>query len=347
MRSQWSDAESREFVDRYGGTHGEDVALRVYTSRLIGREEDLVLHGGGNTSVKTRVKNVLGEETDVLCIKGSGWNLASIEPAGLPAVEMTPLLRLLVLDRLSDEDMVNQVRGRLLDAKAPTPSVETLLHAFLPHRFVDHTHADAILVLTNQPDGEALVRRALGDDIAVLPWIMPGFPLAKAVADAYERNPDCQGIVLLKHGLFTFGDDARSSYERMIDLVDRAERFITERIGDKPTMTAPAQPIDADAVRRLAEDAMPVVRGAFAMEVHGKYGQEYRRMVGDWRGAEDLVAFSLHPDCRTMVELGPLTPDHVIRTKGRCLFLQPEQATDPAACRQAARKNSRPDSGSV
>ena len=164
MKSLWSDQEAREYCERYK-EWGEDIALRVYTSRLIGRETDLVMHGGGNTSVKTLQKDILGREIEALCVKGSGWDLDSIEPPGLPALEMAPLLELRSLAGLTDEEMVNQQRIRLFDSTSPNPSVETLLHAFLPYRFIDHTHADAILALTNQPDGEALVREALGEKV--------------------------------------------------------------------------------------------------------------------------------------------------------------------------------------
>jgi len=327
MQSRWTDDEARAFVDEYAKAHGEDLALRVFTSRLIGRDEDLVLHGGGNTSVKTTVKDLLGEPVDVICVKGSGWDLVDIEPEGLPAVRLEPLRRLRAVDAMTDEAMVNQIRIQLLDAKAPTPSVETLLHAFLPHRFVDHSHADAILVLTNQPDGEALIREALGPDIPVLPWIMPGFPLAKAVADAYEAQPDCEGVVLLKHGLFTFGDDARTSYERMVALVDKAERFCEARIASKPLMTTAAP--TGDVAARAAE-VLPTIRGALAV-AHG-HGV-YTRFVASWRGADDLVAFSGHEGARALLEQGPMTPDHVIRTKGPYLVLGEAEARDAEAVR--------------
>ena len=189
MESRWSDEEAQAYVERYRDRCNADVALRVYTSRLIGGDGTLVLHGGGNTSVKTTQRDLLGREVEVLCVKGSGWDLVDIEPPGLPAVRLEALRELRALDALSDQDMVDAVRGALLDSRAPNPSVEALLHAFLPHRYVDHTHADAILTLTDQPDPEAHVRAAIGDDVLVLPWIMPGFPLAKAVADAYERAP--------------------------------------------------------------------------------------------------------------------------------------------------------------
>ena len=163
MQSRWSDREAQEFVERLGPRWGEDLALRVYTSRLIGRDPDLVMHGGGNTSRQgQRHERSLGERVEALCVKGSGWDLDSIEPPGLPAVELAPLRALRALDALSDEEMVNQLRTHLFDATAPNPSVETLLHAFLPHRFIDHTHADAILALTNQPRADAEAHGARG-----------------------------------------------------------------------------------------------------------------------------------------------------------------------------------------
>ena len=164
MQSRWDEADARGFVERCADV-SEELALRVYTSRLIGAEADLVLHGGGNTSVKSRAVDVMGDEIDVLHIKGSGWDLASIEPAGLPAVRLADLRRLRVLDELSDEMMVAEQRRALLDPAAPNPSIEALLHSFLPHRFVDHSHADAILALTNQPDAEARIRALYGDRV--------------------------------------------------------------------------------------------------------------------------------------------------------------------------------------
>lgn len=321
--------EARDFVERLGPDCGDDLALRVYTSRLIGRDPGLVLHGGGNTSVKTTVRDaVTGEDLDVLCVKGSGWDLATIEPAGLPAVRLEPLRRLRGVARLADEEMVHRVRAGLLDPAAPTPSVETLLHAFLPHRFIDHTHADAICVLTNQPDGEALIREALGDRTAILPWIMPGHPLAEAVADAFEAmGPTCEAVVLLHHGIFTFADDAETSYARMVELCDRAERFAASRA----SRSVHAVPAQGSPGRSSAAELLPRLRGALAID--GEDGP--RRFVADARTAEDLVAFSLRADAAALCTTGPLTPDHVLRTKGPYLFVGADEARDTAALRAA------------
>src|SRR3982751_311233 len=184
MKSLWSDPESKDYVARYGAKGiSPDLALRVYTTRLLGGDPALVLHGGGNTSVKTSEKDLIGEPVEVICVKGSGWDMGNIEPPGLPAVKLAPLRKLLALPKLSDEDMVNYQRINLLDASAPNPSVETLLHAFLPHKYIDHTHSTAVLALTDQPDGEKLARELYGKRMAYVPYTIPGFALAKSVAE--------------------------------------------------------------------------------------------------------------------------------------------------------------------
>ncbi|HKT16956.1 MAG TPA: class II aldolase/adducin family protein, partial [Stellaceae bacterium] len=224
MKSRWRDEEAEAMVTRYAQQGvAADLALRVYTSRLLGQDPLLVLHGGGNTSVKSTAKDLAGEEVEVLCVKGSGWDLGDIEPAGLPAVRLKPLLKLRQREQLSDEDMVRYQRANLLDPGAPNPSVETLLHAFLPQKYVDHTHSTAVLSIADQPDAAALCAEIYGKQLGIVPYIMPGFALAKKAAEIYEADPAVEGLVLIKHGIFTFGADARESYERMIAAVTRAE----------------------------------------------------------------------------------------------------------------------------
>src|ERR1700743_1810975 len=209
MDSRWNASEAKEFVAKYAPKGvNEDLAVRTYTTRLLGSDPRMVLHGGGNTSVKTTVKDQLGDDVEVICIKGSGWDMGVIEPAGLPAVRLEPLRKLRKLDKLSDEDMVNFQRINLLDSTAPNPSVETLLHAFLPHKFLDHVHSTAVLALTDQPDGEAVVREVYGDRVAYVPYTIPGFALAKAVAEVFDKHPKAEGLVVLQHGILTMGDKA-------------------------------------------------------------------------------------------------------------------------------------------
>jgi rhamnose utilization protein RhaD (predicted bifunctional aldolase and dehydrogenase) len=175
MKNLYSQADAQAAIAKYGAAGwNEDIALKTYTTRLIGQVPALVLHGGGNSSVKTRLKDTLGEEVDVLCVKGSGWDMGSIEPPGLPAVRLEPLRKLTKLERLSDEDMVNFQRLNLLDANAPNPSVETLFHAFLPAKFIDHTHANAVLGVSDHANGMELLREVYGDRAPIVDYVMPG-----------------------------------------------------------------------------------------------------------------------------------------------------------------------------
>jgi len=326
MESRWSDAEADEFRARYGAC-GDAVALRVYTSRLIGSDPELVLHGGGNTSVKSRARDLFGREIDVLHVKGSGGDLAALEPAGLPALRLEPLLALRALDRLSDEQMVAEQRRALLDPNAPNPSIETLLHAFLPARFVDHSHADAILALTNQPDGERVVRSLYGDRVGWVPYVMPGFALAKRAVEVFEKNPAVEGLVLEKHGLFTFGDDAKTSYERHVALVDRARQLIASRAEGR-------RPLDARPVVAMREwhEIAPLVRGALAVP-SGDADHPWKRVVLERRSSDEILHFAAAEQGPMLAGSAPLTPDHVIRTKGPYLFVERPPYSNPGELR--------------
>ena len=321
MRSLYSARDAASAVARYEAERvSRDVALRVYTTRLLGGEPRLVLHGGGNTSVKTRMADMLGEGTDVLCVKGSGWDMAGIEPSGLPAVRLEPLRRLAALDRLSDEEMVDFQRVNLLDPRAPNPSVETLLHAFLPHKFVDHTHADAVLALTDQPDGEAICREVYGATLGLVPYVMPGFGLAKACAAAHAADPSVEGLILLKHGVFTFGETAEEAYERMIAAADKAEAHVARRRASvavsRPSGGAPDVPAAAVA---------PILRGL---------ASGAGRLVLDFRAGEAVREF-VDREGLARAAAGPVTPDHAIRTKPRPLILA---APRPGALHEFARE---------
>jgi rhamnose utilization protein RhaD (predicted bifunctional aldolase and dehydrogenase) len=321
MQSRWSDREAAEFVERLAPKWGEDLALRVYTSRLIGRDPDLVMHGGGNTSLKGTVTTLVGDTVEALFIKGSGWDLDAIEPPGLPPVDLGQLRRLRALPGLTDEDMVRQLRTNLFDPGAPNPSVETLLHAFLPHRFIDHTHADIALVVTNQPPDVQvqMVRDAFGPRWGVVPYVMPGFTLAKRAAEVFEADPTVEGLVLLNHGLFTFGDDARTAYERMIVGVDRAERFVGTQVAAK-RRTAVQVGVDLDRARAGAARLAPVLRSALA-EPTPDDDRPWRRTVLEYRVDEPTLGLLARDDAAGLAAANPLTPDHVIRTKGPHLFL--------------------------
>ncbi|HEY5411973.1 MAG TPA: bifunctional aldolase/short-chain dehydrogenase, partial [Caulobacteraceae bacterium] len=306
MRSLWSDEDAAAAVRRYADQGvGEDLALRTYSARLLGGEPRLVLHGGGNTSVKTRARDVFGEEVEVLCVKGSGWDLGAIEPAGHPAVRLQPLMKLRALNRLSDEDMVSAQRQLLLDPAAPNPSVETLLHAFIPDKFVDHTHSTAILALADQPDSEAIFAELFGERVALVPYVMPGFDLARAAGEARDKRPDAEGMILLKHGVFSFGATAQESYERMIALVSAAEDFIARR----PRVSL--QPV-ALARPPTPAEALPALRGALARAAGDAWP---KRWILDLRTGAAARAIADDERLADWAERGVATPDHVIRTK--------------------------------
>lgn len=332
MENRWRDADARAAVELWAREGvAEDLALRVYTTRLLGAEPQLVLHGGGNTSVKTRMVDVYGDEVDVLCVKGSGWDMATIAPAGLPAVRLDPLLRLRGLDALSDQAMVSVQRANLLDSAAPNPSVETLLHAFLPAKYVDHTHANAVLALTDQEDGAARAAQALGPRMPVVPYIMPGFALAKAAAAAFEAAPGAEGLVLLKHGIFTVGESARESYDRMIAAVTRAEGAIAEAARARVFASAPL-PRKIAPVAKVA----PVLRGAVAEPDADEPGR-YRRWLLDFRTSPAIRAFVDGADLARYARAGVVTPDHVIRTKPWPLVLPAPEAGALDAFREKTR----------
>jgi rhamnose utilization protein RhaD (predicted bifunctional aldolase and dehydrogenase)/NAD(P)-dependent dehydrogenase (short-subunit alcohol dehydrogenase family) len=295
MKSLWSDAEAASFAGPLGP--------RVYTSRLLGRDRSLVLHGGGNTSVKLREKNLFGEEEDVLYVKGSGWDLETIEAAGFAPVTLSYVRRLAQLQVLSDPQMVNELNTHSLRAGAPSPSVETILHAILPHKYVDHTHADAVLSVSNAPEGEKRVREIYGDRVAVIPYIMAGFDLAAYCAREFPKQAgkNTVGMVLLSHGLFSFGADARESYERMIELVSMAEEYLQGRkawhFAPSPVHAASGKREEIASLRRAISDqaGFPMV---LRVNSSGKF-----------------LGFAQRSDLAKLSQQGPATPDHVIRTK--------------------------------
>jgi rhamnose utilization protein RhaD (predicted bifunctional aldolase and dehydrogenase)/NAD(P)-dependent dehydrogenase (short-subunit alcohol dehydrogenase family) len=296
MQSLWNDAEAATFRG--------DLGQRVYTSRLLGRDPSLVLHGGGNTSVKVVERNLVGAEETILYVKGSGGDLASIGEGGFAPVRMAHLLALARLPSLSDAEMVNELRTQLTRATAPTPSVEAILHASLPHRFVDHTHADAVVTVTNTADGLERIREIYGDAVVVIPYVMPGFDLARRCAERFpaEAGPRTVGMVLMNHGIFSFGATARESYERMIDLVGRAEAYLARR--GAWSLPVPAERTDGrprrTEIASLRRDVSRAAGAPMLLAVHD-----------DPRS----LAFARRPDVAALSQQGPATPDHVIRTK--------------------------------
>src|SRR5437660_3279080 len=330
MQSLWSEADAEAMVAHYRAAGiTADVALRVYTSRLLGGDPRLVLHGGGNTSVKTVLPDLLGEPAEVLCVKGSGWDMANIEPPGLPAVRLAPLRKLRQRDALPDEEMVRVQRANLLDPGAPNPSVETLLHAFLPHKYVDHTHSIAVLSLADQPDAAERCADLYGRRMGLVPYIMPGFLLAKKAAEVFEADPAVEGLVLLKHGVFTFGDTAQEAYERMIAAVSLAEERLAHR---RKTVFAAARLPDSIAA---AAEVAPILRGACAIADPASSGS-YKRFILDFRSSSAVLNYVNGAELGRYGRAGVATPDHTIRTKNYPLIVPAPEAGRLDAFKEAA-----------
>ena len=312
MKNDWSNLEAKRYIKKYKKLgYSEDLALRVYTTRLLGRNRELVLHGGGNTSVKTNIKDLDGKNYEVLCVKGSGWDMAEIEPEGLPAVKLQPLLALKNKKILSDEDMVAYQKRNLINIKSPNPSVETFLHAFLPFKFVDHTHSDAIMNITNRPEGLTLSKKIFGDKVRIVPYVMPGFGLSKKIHEVYSKNPKINCLILLNHGIFTFDDDAKKSYDLMIKYVTLAEKAI------KKLKKKKIKQIKNYKTKFSPYEIAPILRGLLSENK----GQKF---IVNFRSNKKLNYFINGKNIENYSVKGTATPDHVIRVKPFPLIITPK-----------------------
>jgi rhamnose utilization protein RhaD (predicted bifunctional aldolase and dehydrogenase)/NAD(P)-dependent dehydrogenase (short-subunit alcohol dehydrogenase family) len=320
MLSLWNNQEAAQFSD--------DLGQRIYTSRLLGREPALVLHGGGNTSVKIRERNLFDEEEEILWIKGSGRDLATIDATGFSPCRTAPLLRLAQLPALPDTQMARELKCSMTDPSAPAPSVEAILHAVVPHKFVDHTHADALIAVMNTPDGAARVREIYGDRVVILPYVMPGFQLARLCAERFSKEAGAQtvGMVLLQHGLFTFAESARESYERMIELVTLAEKYLDRHGTWNMAPTTGQSTLTREQRGEIAEFRRDLARVAG------------RSMILMSHPEEKYAAFARREDVAALSQQGPATPDHVVRTK-RVPMLGRDLDTFRAAYAQYFQKN--------
>ncbi|MEG3639486.1 bifunctional aldolase/short-chain dehydrogenase [Magnetococcus sp. PR-3] len=310
MQNLWSDAEAADMLDAYATLFGEALAIRTYTSHLLGADPTLVLHGGGNTSVKTSQTDLFGNPLSTLHVKGSGRDLAVMQPDDHVSMNLEGLKSLRHLEQLSDEQMRNQLALNRLDHTSPMPSIETLLHAWLPATFVDHTHAEAILTLTNRTDGEQIVREALGADVIIVPYMHPGFELAKQALLAFDQQPDARGMVLMGHGLVTWGESARSSYERTIDLIFAAERWL----GSKRASHGHDPIVNLEAAQRSYQELAPKLRGLLSpVMADGPFPKQ--RMVLHPIITESMLQAVNAIGADTLLMSAPITSDYVIRMK--------------------------------
>jgi rhamnose utilization protein RhaD (predicted bifunctional aldolase and dehydrogenase)/NAD(P)-dependent dehydrogenase (short-subunit alcohol dehydrogenase family) len=302
MVNRWNEKEA-------AALNGDPLELRVYSSRLLGQEEDLVLHGGGNTSVKIRQPNLFGEAEDILFVKGSGWDLATIEKQGFSPVRLDVLLKMAELEALSDTDMVSHQRAAMTDPHAPNPSVEAILHAIIPFKFVDHSHADAVVTISNTPDGSERIRSVYGDRVLVVPYVMPGFILAREIY-RLTRGMDwmaIEGIMLMHHGVFTFADTAKDSYDKMIELVSEAEDYLDQQGAATIGRADHAEAPDTLQLSRIRQ------------AVGHSWGKPVLVRTDN---SPESIHFSNLDDLDQVSQRGPVTPDHIIRTKRTPLIIE-------------------------
>jgi rhamnose utilization protein RhaD (predicted bifunctional aldolase and dehydrogenase)/NAD(P)-dependent dehydrogenase (short-subunit alcohol dehydrogenase family) len=331
MKSGWVERDA-ETIAAQAAKAGisRDFALRIYTTRLLGRDPKLVLHGGGNTSLKETIQDHFGEQAEVLRIKATGADMAAIDVAGMPAVRLASLRKLRSLGEVDDDELVGVERASLIEPMAANPSVEVMLHAFLPHKFVDHTHASAVLSVIDQPDGEKKCAEAFAGRLAYVPYVMPGFGLAKKAIEVFERTKPSDGLILGKHGIVTFGASAREAYERMIEMATLAENFIASH---RKSVAV------AYAARKHAElaEVAPIVRSACTEKDKNIEGA-WRRLILEFRATDTVLNFIARGDLARVSQLGVVTPDHTIRTKNWPLLLPAAEAGKLADFSQASRE---------
>lgn len=284
MKSLFDDSIAAQYQN-------DPLALRVYTSQLLGQNKDLVLHGGGNTSVKI---------DGVLYVKGSGWNLDTIEKEGFSPVDLATLIEMASRENLSDTQMVKEQRAAMSDQSFPNPSIEAILHAIIPFTYVDHTHADAVVTLSNTPNGKEIIEELYGKNMVIIDYVMPGFELARHIyLQTLNLNwKNIEGIILLNHGVFTFDNDAKKAYEKMISIVTKAEDYLQKNVTFLSNTSQGN--IDVEIIRSLVHE-VGVLRGCDIFPI-----------VLD---SDQAKALSSRPNLERLIKQGELTPEHVIRIK--------------------------------
>jgi len=321
MRSRWNDAEASGL---------SDLDLLVYASRLVGAETSLVVWGGGNTSIKRAERDHRGRAVDVLRVKGSGSDLKSIARTDFPGVRMDDILALLERQDMGDQEMVDYLARALQEPGGPRPSIETLLHGFLPAFAVIHTHADAIVSLTNNDRARDVLPSVYGKDVIALQYRRPGFSISRDVAAAIEAQPQAKAVVLEKHGTITWGATVREAYEATIELISRAEDAIAERRRGRVLFGGPRVPV-ADPARRRE------VAVAVAPRLRGLLGAE-RRVIVTFDDAPRVTEFVSSADAPAVSQVGPATPDHTIFTKRLPCFVPLDAPGDAAATTAAVER---------
>ena len=311
MKNLWNKKIANDYIKKYAKKKiSKELALRIYTTHLLGSEKKLVLHGGGNTSLKESQRDIFNKVTNFMHVKGSGWDMSNLTEEGMPTVFLDPLIKTLDFKKMTDKNMVNFLRNNLLNPSSPNPSVETLLHAFLPHKYIDHTHSNAILSLVNLENSNNILQKIFGNKLAIVPYVMPGFDLAKICYQIYNKNKKVEGLLLLNHGIFTFAETAEDSYKRMIKYVTMAENYIKKcKLKSKKINTFNKKNNNFD-IAKLQNQFRKIY-----------YNITNNKWIIKYHGTKEDVLLSNLKNLKIIFNKGPVTPDHVIRIKSKPLII--------------------------
>ena len=311
MQNHWNKKIANKYIREYAKKNiSKDFALRIYTTHLLGSDKKLVLHGGGNTSLKETHKDIFNKNINVIHVKGSGWDMSNLTEKGMPTVFLDPLIKTLKFNTMTDKKMVNFLRNNLLNPSSPNPSVETLLHAFLPHKYIDHTHSNAILSLVNLDNSNKILKNIFGTKLAIVPYVMPGFDLAKICYKIYNKNKKVEGLLLLNHGIFTFAETAEESYNRMIKYVTLAENYIKKNKFKSKRINTFNKKNHNFNIGKLQN----YLRKTY-------YNIAKTKWIIKYHGTKEDILFSNLKNLKNLFNKGPVTPDHVIRIKAKPLII--------------------------
>ena len=320
MQNRWSEQEVRGL---------SELDLLVYQSRLIGADPGLVVWGGGNTSLKVTQEDFRGRDTNCMLIKASGSDMKVAQGQDFPAVRLDDILLLSERDSLSDEEMVDYLNRCMLDPNAPRPSIETLLHAFLPYESVVHSHADAVIALTDNVDARQVLEAVYGNRVAVIEYIRPGFQLSKKVREKVLANPDVKGVMLSNHGLLSWRESPKAAYDAHIDLVTQAEDYVASRAKGKRVFGGLKQRgLDTQRRHEIAAAVAPTLRGLVSKQT---------RMVLRYDDSPDVLEYVGSQRGQELSSLGPATPDHLIQTKRKPLWVDSSDPQDVPSLLDALR----------
>jgi len=303
----------------------------VYRSNLIGTDRAVCNWGGGNTSMKTTEKDFRGRDVEVMWVKGSGSDLATMKAHNFTGLRVDDIRPLLDKEEMPDEEMVEYLSHCMIDSKHPRASIETLLHAFLPFKHVDHTHPDAIISLCCADNGKQIAEEIYGNRFVWVPYIRPGFTLSKMIAEGVKNNPNAELVLMEKHGLVVWGDTAQESYEKTISIINEAESYINSKINAEQTFGgAKYESLTEEDAKEILAAVMPVIRGAVSEE---------KKMLLTYDRGDDVLEFVNSHDAKTLSQVGAACPDHLVHTKMVPLFVEWDPSTkDIAALKEEVKK---------